>query len=238
MKKLFLFLMLSAVFFECKDDEAPLIDLTGTWTGLAVDSQGGDAVSVVLNHDTITGNVTGSIFASENDTITLSGYSRADRFTGIAYGNCTSNVDLDIRNGGNKLDGQAVDRPAGDSCQGSVELTLYRVLPPNQDVTGTWSGTFSGSDGNGTLNMTLTQTGAAMSGTLLANDGGSIDTNTFVGTVIGDAMLALASKDSNNSTWILVDVTTANMDGIFAAHNKSSSGSVHISKTSGKIRSE
>ena len=234
MKKLFFPLMLA--LFACTGEETPLIDLTGTWAGLGIGSQGGLRISAVLNHDTTTGNVNGFIFVenTDHDTLALSGSARADRFAGIAYGSCASNVDLTIANDGNKLTGQSADRPAGDSCHGSDQLTLYRVLPPNQNVTGSWSGTFSGNDGNGTLDMTLTQSGAVMTGTLLANDGSGTDTNAFNGIVLGDAMFAVATKDSADSTWVLVDVQPSFMDGIFANSNKNTNGTVHITKTAGK----
>ncbi|KAB2881193.1 hypothetical protein F9K33_01610 [bacterium] len=203
----------SAVYLSCSDDEtAMFFDLTGNWSGMAVPPNGAALIDLSIVQDT-TGYVTGTLYirGQEPDTATISGTVSNGRFTGTASNiECPVNVDLEIENDGTALVGNASGE-GSDTCSAEfVYLTLYKDLPPSVNVTGTWSGTHSSTEGSGSFTMVITQSGETVSGTIYDED-----TTAINGRVFGNAFAATISG-SDCPILILMEVSNNTMNGAYA----------------------
>jgi hypothetical protein len=208
---------------SCDEKSTPPVDINGTWSGLARDEEGSHRVTLQIVHDTTTGSVVigVQVFRPDSaldDTFTLVGTVSGNDFTGQPLSaECGADIYLDVDLNSTKLSGTAVEQP-GDSCGGgTVVLTFYKVLPPTQDVTGDWEGSFTGFDESGSLRITLAQAGGTVNGTVVAtSDSGGPDTNLVGGRVIGNVFESATAPDSSDCvTYLLLEVETYSMRGIF-----------------------
>lgn len=173
----------------CTDDQNPFFDLTGTWTGISVSESRGDLFSAdfVQWTDSTSGvdSVSGTIHVEGG--IPYRGQVAGTHCVGVAYGPCPADVILEVSGDGNEMDGSAVDRPGVD-CNNSVEVTMFRNREPLFDISGNWSGVYSGTDGDGSFLMSLTQAGSSVTGYIFSEDtmsvAGNVFGNDFVGSVI------------------------------------------------------
>ncbi len=224
---------------SCDEKSTPPVDINGTWSGLARDDGGSHRVTLQIVHDTTTGSVVIGVQtfrpdSALDDTFTVVGTVSGNDFTGQPLSvECGADIYLSVDLNSTKLSGTAVEQP-GDSCEGgTVVLTFYKVLPPTQDVTGAWEGSYSGTDGVGNLNIQCSQASGIVDGMLVVTDSSGSDTNLVHGRVFGNTFEGATEPDGECRTRLLLEVDTYSMHGIFGGEAESdSSGCNHYGTVS------
>lgn len=173
----------TSIYFGCTDDETNLFfDLTGRWTGWGQDAEGGGRIELQINQDT-TGNITGFgyTFDEKMDTMAFIRTVSNGQVTVTGYtSQCRPTIDLEVTSDGVKMTGTARDIDSADCNMDPINLLSHKVQEATVDITGSWNGTHTGTDGTGSFLMTVTQSGSIVTGHLY--DVG--DTSTVTGRVL------------------------------------------------------
>ncbi len=178
------------VIYACQTDDGQPTNLTGTWESFISASDGSFIVDFFLDQ-TDSVNVTGTFTNKSKigDTGSLTGQVNGSLFTGTLFtSDCNMPFSFTIDTGQNTMSGSvsAVD----SNCDGAPVVKMYREISPAVNITGSWTGSGSGTDGSFTFTAAFNQSGSSVTGLLISSDSGQVDSNSISGSVFGDVLIA------------------------------------------------